>query len=525
MIDSSPKQQAVELIRQAKSILVATHKNPDGDALGSIIALKLALEKLDKKVEIVCPDQPGELFAFLPAIADVKTEIPQSRELVISVDTRNSEVDKIGYKKDGDRVNIVVTAKSGNFTPENVKIEPPKAKFDLVIVVDTPNIERLGSLSQPADVFYETPVINIDHHPSNERFGKVNWVELVATATTEILVSLFEALGRETKLFDEDVATALLTGLIYDTSSFQNINTTPKSLTVAAQLVAAGGKQQEIIKHLYKTKALSTLKLWGIILSQVKEDKSHKFLWSSVSHEDLLKVGADESALSGVVDELLKSATDVDFVLLLSERQDQVHGSLRAIAKGVNVAEIAENFGGGGHEMAAAFRYDGSLKDSEEKILDRIRQLKIKSAGVQLPSVQAPETDRPQLSSSKGSQREEETKGKEEVLKETEKSMPGSGEISTDKEVEKSELESDLKKEELDEMPDNELRGKPEIVTKLEEPKGQPDLPDIKEEKPFESPVASSSEPLDLAAELSATKDERTSAEPTKDEDRPRTKW
>jgi hypothetical protein len=174
--------------------------------------------------------------------------------------------------------------------------------------------------------------------------------------------------------------------------------------------------------------------------------------------------------------------------------------------------------------VAAAFRYDGSLKDSEEKILDRIRQLKVKSAGALLPSVQAPEVGKPQLSSSEGSQREEETKEKEEVLKETEKNLPG-GEISADKEVKKSELESDLIKEKLDERPENELLGKPEVVAKLEEPKDQPDLPDIKEEKPFESPVASSGEPLDLTAELSATKDEQTSVESTKDEDRPRTKW
>lgn len=374
MIENSPKQQAVELIREAKSVLVATHKSPDGDALGSIVALKIALEKLGKNVAVVTPEKPNGLFSFLPRFNEIGSEIEASNETLISLSTSKTKLAKIGYKKGENHVDIVVEALAGRFESGDITVEPPKAKYDLIICIDTPNLERLGKLAQPADMFYEIPVINIDHHPSNERFGKVNWVELVATSTAEILVSLFEALGRETQLIDADAATALLTGLIYDTSSFQNVNTTPKSLTVAAQLVAHGARQQEIIRNLYKTKSLETLKLWGIILSNVKEDKSSRFLWSSVSKSDVAKVGADESALSGVVDELLKSATDVDFVLLLSEREGQVHGSLRSIAKGINVSEIAEIFSGGGHEVAAAFRINGNLSENESKILEKIRQ-------------------------------------------------------------------------------------------------------------------------------------------------------
>jgi len=375
MIETSAKQQAVELIRDAKSILAVTHKNPDGDALGSIIALKIALEKLGKTVEAVCPDRPNELFSFLPKFSDVLTEIKPSNELVISLSTKKADFEKIGYKKGADKVDIVVTSSKGRFSPEDVEVQDPKPKYDLIISVDTPNLERLGRLAQPADMFYEIPVINIDHHPSNEKFGRVNWVELVATSTAEILVSLLEALSHETQLIDEEVATALLTGLIYDTSSFQNVNTTPKSLTVAAQLVAAGAHQQEIIKNLYKTKSLQTLKLWGVVLANVKEDKANRFLWSSITKEEIEKVGAQESALSGVIDELLKLASDVDFVVLLSERENQIHGSLRAIAKSINVAKIAESFGGGGHEVASAFRVDGNLKEKQESILEKIGKM------------------------------------------------------------------------------------------------------------------------------------------------------
>ena len=384
MNDVSPKQQAVELITEAKNILVVSHRNPDGDAVGSLVALKIVLEKLDKKVQIVCPETPAKSFTFLPRVSEIETELDISRDFIITLDTTRTKVDNLGYKRDEAKnvVDIVITPKGGKFDESDVTFRQTGPKFDLIIAVDTPNLERLGNLAEPADLFYEIPLVNIDHHPSNEKFGKVNWIELVATSTTEILVSLLEALGKDQQLIDADVATALLTGLIYDTSSFQNVNTTPKSLTVAAQLVAAGARQQEIIRNLYKTKSLETLKLWGAILSNVKEDKIHRFLWSSITREEIERIGADQSALSGVIDELLKSATDVDFALLLAERPDgQVSGSLRSIAKGYNVSQIAELFSGGGHEVAAAFRIDGTIKSKEDDILAKIRHFQEKSAG------------------------------------------------------------------------------------------------------------------------------------------------
>ena len=376
MQDLNPKQQAVELINSARKILVVSHKNPDGDALGCVIALKLVLEKIGKKATIAVPDTPSKLFSFLPIISEVKTKVDTSKDLLLTLSLNHAEFDKIGYKKNEKEhsIDIVITPKEGKFEAEDVKINAGQKSFDLIIIVDTPNIERLGQLADPADIFYELPTINIDHHPANEKFGKVNWIELVATSSAEMLVSLIEALGKDKNLIDEDIATALLTGLIYDTSSFQNVNTTPKSLTIAAQLVAAGAHQQEIIRNLYKTKSLETLKLWGSVLTKIKEDKIHGFLWSSVTGDEIERSGADESALSQVVDELLKSASDVDFTLLLSERGKQVHGSLRSIAKGINVNKIAELFGGGGHEVASAFRVDGSLRDKEDEILQKIRE-------------------------------------------------------------------------------------------------------------------------------------------------------
>jgi bifunctional oligoribonuclease and PAP phosphatase NrnA len=226
------------------------------------------------------------------------------------------------------------------------------------------------------DLFYEVPIINIDHHAGNTNFGAANIVDLTASSTAEILVSCLETLGRdrESSLITPEVATCLLTGITTDTGSFQNGNTTPKALTVAAQLIAAGADQQLIIKNIFKSKSLSTLRLWGRALSYLKEDTSYHFAWSTLSRADFVAAQAKQEEASGVIDELLKSAVGMRFVILFSERNNGVHASLRSIDSDLNVAEIAQSMGGGGHPRAAAFFVESvTLKDAEHQIVQRIR--------------------------------------------------------------------------------------------------------------------------------------------------------
>ncbi len=378
MMELNPKQQVVELVKSSKRVLILTHMNPDGDALGSLLALSLALRKMGKEVSAVCPDGAPRVFKFLPELEQIKNQFDGTKDFVITVDSTQTKVDKLGYKNipEENKLNIVVTPKSGTFSPEDVTFSYGSFKYDLIFVLDAPDLERLGHLYESeAELFYETPIINIDHHPGNDHFGKVNWVELTSTSTAEILVSVIESLGRETNLMDADIATCLLTGIITDTGSFQNNNTTPKSFTVAAQLIAAGARQQDIIKHIYKTRPLSTLKIWGKILSNIHEETNERFIWSSITSQELLSFGANEDETSGVIDELLKTVPDTDFALLLSERANGVHGSLRGISKGVDVSQIAQIFSGGGHGLAAAFNVaNTSLAESGNQIIAKIKQ-------------------------------------------------------------------------------------------------------------------------------------------------------
>lgn len=385
-MELTPKQQIVELVAKSNKILVLTHINPDGDALGSAIALSLALKKLDKNVTLVCQDAVPNILNFLPNTDQIQLDIQNQRDFIISINTNKVKVDKLGYKQvpEEGRLDIIITSKDGQLSQDDISIKPGTSKFDLIFVLDAPELERIGKIyDDNPDIFYEVPIINIDHHSGNDYFGRVNWVDLTATSTAEILVSLLESLGRDKPLFDSEIATALLTGVITDTGSFQHNNTTPKSFTVAAQLVAAGARQQEIIQHVFKTKPLSTLKLWGKVLSNIHEEKKYRFVWSQVSREDYQAFNAEESETSGVIDELLKTVPNIDFAMLITERRDALNVSLRSVGKGVNVAELAQVLGGGGHELAAAFQLANTdLAESKDKVLIRVKEFQAKRLGL-----------------------------------------------------------------------------------------------------------------------------------------------
>lgn len=404
-MELTPKQQTVELVRAAERILVVTHTGLDGDAVGSTLALAQALRKLGKEVALAAPDPVPPVFHFLPGYEEIEQELGGTKDFILYLDTSRVQVEKLGYKNvtDEKRLKIIITPERGGFTPADVSYETGPARVDLVIVLDTPALERLDRFfNAQAQFFYETPLINIDHHPGNDFFGKVNWVDLTATSTAEILVALLESLGREKSLLDPDIATLLLAGIITDTESFQNAITTPKSLTVAAQLVAAGARQQEIVQQIYRTKTLSTLRLWGKALSKIEEDQTHRFLWSKIATADLKASGADESELSGVADELLRSAPNIDFVLLLSERRGgSIYGSLRSVGRGIDVSEIAKLFGGGGQPAAAAFRIPNvNLEEAEREVVDRLQsfqrqRLALDSQPAQPSSATAPKVAPP----------------------------------------------------------------------------------------------------------------------------------
>jgi nanoRNase/pAp phosphatase (c-di-AMP/oligoRNAs hydrolase) len=164
-----------------------------------------------------------------------------------------------------------------------------------------------------------TPVVNIDHHPGNEHFGQINLVDLTATSSSEIVASLME--NFESSFMDANIATNLLTGIIVETDSFQHVKTTPKAFLKASNLISLGANQPEIIKHLYKTKPVSLLKLWGRALARIREVPEIGTTYSLINYTDLEKAGSAKEDVLGVMKELISNLTGRKIILLLAETE------------------------------------------------------------------------------------------------------------------------------------------------------------------------------------------------------------
>lgn len=372
-MELTPKQQAIEQIKAAQKILILTHYKPDGDALGCVLAVRQALQKMQKQVTAVVTGPIDQSIHFLPQFDQIETELADGKDFIITIKTDNVTIDRerLGYKRNDaeNEISIVITPTDGAIKEEDVRFSTSAYKTDLIIVLDCSNIDRLGEFyNNHAPLFYETPIINIDHHPTNDHFGTINWVDVTSTSTAEILVSLFEALGRDNPLIDADIATCLLTGIVTDTNSFQETNTTPKSFTVAAQLVAAGARQQEIVHHIYRVKPISTLKLWGKALAQLRERPDLRVVWVRITSEDMAEAGAGVEEASGLIDNLLKTTSAAALVFVMYEQPGLIHVSFRSVDKGVSVMAIAQALGGGGHEAAAAVEIPDETMDRAEEM-------------------------------------------------------------------------------------------------------------------------------------------------------------
>ena len=378
-MEHNPKSQIISLINDSKSILLVTHKQMDGDAIGSILALKEVLEKIDKKVEALVANSLPANLTYLNDYTTLKNRVDIQKDFIINLEIGDLKIDKLGYKKspDGKNLSIVITPNSGELKTSDISFNESGSKYDLVIILGSPDLESLGSIyNNYSQLFFETPTAQIDHHSFNENYAKINFVDMTASSTCEMLVSLIEAIesSNSTKIFSESIATALLTGIINKTNSFQNLSTTPKSLTVAAQLVALGAEKDKIILNLFKSKPISTLKLWGRILNNLEEEDN--FVWAKVSQVDLEETGSHPSQINSVIDNLLKTASDFDFVILISETTEQdMQIEIRSLTPNFDSLALASHFGGNGNNQSSSFIYPihSDFKEESQRVIEKIK--------------------------------------------------------------------------------------------------------------------------------------------------------
>jgi phosphoesterase RecJ-like protein len=313
----------VERIAAARNVMTVCHERPEADALGSALAVALAVEALGGSATPVCSDAVPAMYDFLRGM-------------------------------------------------ERFRTDPGEGPFDLIVAVDCGDLARVGSvLERRPELFRDVPIVNIDHHVSNSGFGAVDWVDPTAAAACEQVTLLVQALGVPLTAADGMLADALLAGIVIDTATFQHPNTTPRTLRVAADLVAAGAPLAEISRRLYRSKPNEQLKLFGIVLGRMAVEEGGRLVHSALTRADLEAAGAAPSQSEGIIDLLSQSETG-DLVLLFTEQDGRTRVSLRTSAR-VDATRLAERFGGGGHARAAGATVELPLAAAQERVLEEAR--------------------------------------------------------------------------------------------------------------------------------------------------------
>lgn len=306
-------------IIKAKSIIILTHESPDGDAIGSSMAMYLALKNLGKEPDVVIPEIP-RVFEFMPGINEVKSD---------------SNVDK----------------------------------YDLAIALDCGDIKRLNGFSK----FFENAekTIVIDHHSGNTMFGHYNYVDPVSPATAQILSIMFEYYGME---ITKEIGTCLITGIITDTGGFKYSTVNSDTFNFAANLLEIGVNISNIYESVMQRISISRFNLTKIAVNRLEllEDGKIAFTYITMADEEL--VGAENGDHEGIVEQG-RSIDGVAVSVFLRETEKGFKVSLRANNEyNVNVADICMIFGGGGHIRAAGCLLPYSLEVSKEKIIEEIKR-------------------------------------------------------------------------------------------------------------------------------------------------------
>lgn len=368
-------QQFDTILKEKNNILICLPQNPTTDAIASGLALFTLLAKEGKKAKVVSAgfNLPAN-HTFIPNSGQIETTLDTLRKFIIAVDISKTKIHDLSYDIQGANLNIFLSPEKGILEPSNIKLIQGEFAFDLIIILDSPELERLGKLHQDnAEFFYHTPIVNIDHHPTNEHYGQINILDINATSISEMLFTLLEEyIGRH---LDEYIATQLLTGIISKTKSFQSGSVTPKSLSIASHLIQSGARRDEIVKHLYQTKSLNLLKLWGRTLARLKVDKQFHIVSSMLNNDDFAKSQANEEDLAGVVDELIVNTPDADCVVITYEIGGTTH-ALCITPRYINGLEVFKDWlpTGTGDFTTLTLKNIKTLPEAENAIITVLKE-------------------------------------------------------------------------------------------------------------------------------------------------------
>ena len=296
--------------------MITSHIRPDGDGLGSGLALYWMLRSLGKDATVLLRDRVPPSYTVLPG----------SDMVVVAQDVTED--------------------------------------YEAAFIIECSDVMRPG-LPSLKDQF----VVNIDHHSTTTPFGNVNWIDPTAAAVGEMIYNLCKALGVQVT---KEIAECIYTALLTDTGSFHFSNTTERTLKIASELVRLGVEPARISQALFYSYPFSKIKLLGLVLSSIERDETGRIAWVTMDRETMYESDASEEDSDGIVNHAL-SVGEVDAVAFFKELSPGVYRvSLRSKGKN-NVAKVAETFGGGGHRNAAGCRVEGDFEDVKRRVIEGLQ--------------------------------------------------------------------------------------------------------------------------------------------------------
>lgn len=370
-------QQLHQLIESSKHVLLVFNSSQNSDAICGALAWKKFLEKQHKQADIVCDNfRAPKNLKFLNDLADIRPEISHLQKFTIKVDVSNIKIDTLSYDIKDNWLSIYLTPKQGVITKNELRTAQSNFKYDLIITINTQDLDSLGNIFfNNTDLFYRVPIVNFDNHPSNEHFGQLNYIDLTATSTSEIIFKTMSQLGEA--FIDGDIANAILTGMISQTQSFKANNVTPYTLNIASQLMNLGADREKIVQNLYRTKTISSLKIWGQALIHMENEPGLGLVWTSLTREDFARSGAGTDELRGLIDELISNSPEAKVILLLYENpqaNDVVQGFLYC-DKQHDAKLLLQPWSGDGNKKSASFKETGKkLKEVEAEVIEYIKK-------------------------------------------------------------------------------------------------------------------------------------------------------
>jgi phosphoesterase RecJ-like protein len=316
MIHEATSRLIYDKLMSAKKPILVSHRKPDGDTLGGMMAVYNHLKELGREATAFCVDVPATTYSYFPRIKEVRSD-------------------------------------AGAFQDPEV---------DMVCVFDAGDLKYAGVDEHVAGMARKPFIINFDHHVTNLRFGDLNLVITDASSTAEVIHLFLRANGLEP---DRRAAVCLMTGILTDTSNFSNPATTVKSLEIASHLLLKGASIHDITRRLMRNKPVHALKLWGLALERLRWEEGSRTASTALFLGDFKTHPVEDEHVEGLSN-FLNHILETEVILVLKELPGGlIKGSYRS-GKEADVAEMAKRYGGGGHKKAAGFTVAGKIVETPE---------------------------------------------------------------------------------------------------------------------------------------------------------------